>query len=57
MLLAYALEADIPLIIGTLLSASAFGSRACFYSDSTPLAAQRQGGNRISDGLTRLPLP
>ena len=53
--LAYALQADIPLTIGALLSASAFGSQACFYSDSTVLAAQGSGCNLISHAITRLP--
>ncbi|UTW06486.1 Na+/H+ antiporter NhaC family protein [Pseudomonas benzenivorans] len=53
--LAYALNADIPLVIGALLSASAFGSQACFYSDSTVLAAQGSGCNLISHALTQLP--
>jgi Na+/H+ antiporter NhaC len=53
--LAYALEADIPLTIGALLSASAFGSQACFYSDSTVLAAQGSGCNLISHAITQLP--
>ena len=53
--LAYALDANIPLVIGALLSASAFGSQACFYSDSTVLAAQGSGCNLISHALTQLP--
>jgi tetracycline resistance efflux pump len=53
--LAYALQADIPLTIGALLSASAFGSQACFYSDSTVLAAQGSGCNLISHAVTQLP--
>lgn len=53
--LAYSLDANIPLVIGALLSASAFGSQACFYSDSTVLAAQGSGCNLISHALTQLP--
>ncbi len=53
--LADSLGADIPLVIGALLSASAFGSQACFYSDSTVLAAQGSGCNLISHALTQLP--
>jgi Na+/H+ antiporter NhaC len=53
--LAYALQADIPLTTGALLSASAFGSQACFYSDSTVLAAQGSGCNLISHAITQLP--
>ena len=53
--LAYAVEADIPLVIGALLSASSFGSQACFYSDSTVLAAQGSGCNLVSHAITQLP--
>jgi len=54
--LAYALQADIPLTIGALLPASAFGSQACFYSDATVLAAQEGSGcNLISHALIQLP--
>lgn len=53
--LAYAVEADIPLVIGALLSASSFGSQACFYSDSTVLAAQGSGCHLVSHAITQLP--
>ncbi|MBZ9612383.1 Na+/H+ antiporter NhaC family protein [Rheinheimera maricola] len=53
--LAFAVEADIPLVIGALLSASSFGSQACFYSDSTVLAAQGSGCNLMSHALTQFP--
>lgn len=53
--LAHAVNADIPLVIGALLSAASFGSQACFYSDSTVLAAQGSGCNLISHALTQLP--
>ncbi|SDH24185.1 Na+/H+ antiporter family protein [Pseudomonas benzenivorans] len=53
--LANSLDANIPLVIGAMLSASAFGSQACFYSDSTVLAAQGAGCNLISHALTQLP--
>lgn len=53
--LAYALDANIPLVIGALMSASAFGSQACFYSDSTVLAAQGAGCDLISHAVTQLP--
>jgi tetracycline resistance efflux pump len=53
--LAFALDANIPLVIGALMSASAFGSQACFYSDSTVLAAQGAGCNLISHAVTQLP--
>ncbi|MCL1038153.1 sodium:proton antiporter [Shewanella corallii] len=53
--LAHSVGADIPLVIGALLSASSFGSQACFYSDSTVLAAQGSGCNLVSHGVTQLP--
>lgn len=53
--LAVAVDANIPLVIGALLSASSFGSQACFYSDSTVLAAQGSGCDLISHAVTQLP--
>ncbi|MFQ6370952.1 Na+/H+ antiporter NhaC family protein [Shewanella sp. YIC-542] len=53
--LAISVGADIPLVIGALLSASSFGSQACFYSDSTVLAAQGSGCNLVSHAVTQLP--
>lgn len=53
--LAYSVDANIPLVIGSLLSASAFGSQACFYSDSTILAAQGAGCHMVSHAVTQLP--
>ncbi|ABN61730.1 sodium:proton antiporter [Shewanella baltica] len=53
--LAKSVGADIPLVIGALLSASSFGSQACFYSDSTVLAAQGSGCNLVSHAVTQLP--
>ncbi len=53
--LAYAVDANIPLVIGSLLSASAFGSQACFYSDSTILAAQGAGCHMVSHAVTQFP--
>lgn len=53
--LALAVDAHIPLVIGALLSASSFGSQACFYSDSTVLAAQGAGCDLMSHALTQLP--
>ena len=53
--LAQSMDANIPLVIGALLSASSFGSQACFYSDSTVLAAQGSGCNLMSHALTQLP--
>ncbi len=44
-----------PLAIGALMSASAFGSHACFYSDSTVLASQGAGCNVMEHALTQFP--
>ena len=53
--LATAVDANIPLVIGALLSASSFGSQACFYSDSTVLAAQGSGCSLMSHAITQFP--
>ena len=44
-----------PIMIGALLSASAFGSHACFYSDSTVLVAQSTGTGVMEHALSQLP--
>ena len=43
------------LAIGALISASAFGSHACFYSDATVLAAQGAGCSVMNHALTQIP--
>ena len=53
--LAQAHDVSIPLVIGALLSASGFGSHACFYSDSTVLSAQGAGCNTYQHAVTQLP--
>ncbi len=53
--LASSVGVSIPLAIGALLSASAFGSHACFYSDATVLAAQGSGCDVIDHALTQIP--
>jgi Na+/H+ antiporter NhaC len=45
----------IPLMIGALLSASSFGSHACFYGDATVLSAQSSGVSVMEHALTQLP--
>lgn len=50
-----AADVSAPLMVGALMSASAFGSHACFYSDSTVLAAQGAGCGVMSHALTQLP--
>lgn len=53
--LAISVGSPVPLVLGALMSASAFGSHACFYSDSTVLAAQGSGCSVMSHALTQLP--
>ena len=53
--LAQELEVSIPLMAGALFSASGFGSQACFYSDSTVLAAQGSGCPSYEHALSQLP--
>ena len=53
--LADSVGVSIPLAIGALVSASAFGSHACFYSDATVLAAQGSGCDVMDHALTQIP--
>lgn len=53
--LAHSVDANIPLVIGALISASAFGSHACFYGDSTVLSAQGSGCTPMAHALSQLP--
>lgn len=53
--LAQAVHADIPLVVGAMISASAFGSHACFYGDSTVLSAKACGISPMSHAITQLP--
>ena len=53
--LAEAVNADLALVIGALISASAFGSHTCFYGDSTVLSAHGSGCGAIDHALTQLP--
>mgnify|MGYP000633513778 CR=1 FL=1 len=53
--LAAAVDAHIPLVIGALLSSSSFGSHACFFSDSTVLAAQGAGCSPMDHAFTQIP--
>ncbi len=47
--------ADIPVVIGAWISASAFGSHACFYGDSTVLSAKACGVSLMNHALSQLP--
>ena len=53
--LANNLAADMTLVIGATLSASTFGSHACFYSDATVLTAQATGTTPMQHALTQIP--
>lgn len=53
--LAAAVNADMPLVLGSMLSASGFGSHACFYSDATVLAAKGSGCTPIEHAFTQFP--
>jgi Na+/H+ antiporter NhaC len=53
--LAQNLGADMTLVIGATLSASTFGSHACFYSDATVLTAQATGCTPLQHALTQIP--
>lgn len=53
--LADSIGVSAPLAVGALMSASAFGSHACFYSDATVLAAQGSGCGVMEHALTQIP--
>jgi len=53
--LAEGVGASMPLVIGALMSASAFGSHACFYGVSTLLSAQGSECTTMQHALTQLP--
>ncbi|MEP5763858.1 MAG: Na+/H+ antiporter NhaC family protein [Halieaceae bacterium] len=53
--LAQSVGVSTPLAIGALMSASAFGSHACFYGDATVLAAQGSGCGVMEHALSQLP--
>jgi Na+/H+ antiporter NhaC len=53
--LANNLGADMTMVIGATLSASTFGSHACFYSDATVLTAQATGCTPMQHALTQIP--
>ena len=53
--LANELGADMTVVIGATLSASTFGSHACFYSDATVLTAQATGCTPFQHAVTQLP--
>ncbi len=52
---AQSLDVYTPLVVGALLSASSFGSHACFFSDSSLLAAQGAGCSPMAHAFTQFP--
>lgn len=54
-LIAQHMDAPMPLVVGALLSASSFGSHACFFSDSSVLSSQGSGCLPMQHGLTQIP--
>ena len=53
--LATSVGADIPMVVGAMISASACGSHACFYGDSTVLSAHGSGCGAVEHAVTQLP--
>ncbi len=53
--IANSLDVYMPLVIGALLSASSFGSHACFFSDSSVLASQGAGCTPMQHAFTQFP--
>lgn len=54
--LAQALNANVLMNIGAVISAGAFGANACLYSDATILTAQSTELNTLDHALSQLPL-
>ncbi|MBV7433821.1 sodium:proton antiporter [Cardiobacteriaceae bacterium TAE3-ERU3] len=53
--IAHELGTHLPLVAGALLSASAFGSHACFFSDSSLLAAKGSGCSPMAHAFSQFP--
>jgi Na+/H+ antiporter NhaC len=53
--LAHNIGADITLVVGATLSASTFGSHACFYTDATVLTAHASGCTPFQHAITQIP--
>ncbi len=53
--LAVAMDVNIWLAIGAVVSAGAFGSHTCFFGDSTVLSSSATGCNNMAHALTQLP--
>ena len=53
--LAQELRVSIPLAVGAVISAGAFGSHACFYGDATVLSSTACGVNNMTHAVTQAP--
>jgi tetracycline resistance efflux pump len=53
--LARELQADLPLTLGAVVSAGAFGSHACFFGDTTVLASQASACENLAHAASQLP--
>lgn len=53
--MAMTMDVNMALVVGALLSSSAFGSHACFFSDSTVLSAQGSGCTPMQHAITQIP--
>lgn len=53
--LAIDLGVSVPLAVGAIVSAGAFGSHACFYGDATVLSSQASGCDTVAHVTTQLP--
>ncbi len=53
--LAQSLDANMPLTLGALISAGAFGSHACFFGDATVISARGCGITPMQHALSQLP--
>ncbi|MAI78348.1 MAG: sodium:proton antiporter [Deltaproteobacteria bacterium] len=53
--LASSMNVPMPLVLGAVISAGAFGSHACFYGDASVLAASSSGCNLLAHVKTQIP--
>ena len=49
------MNVPMPLVLGAVISAGAFGSHACFYGDASVLAASSSGCNLLAHVKTQIP--
>ncbi len=53
--LGVAVDANILLVMGAIISGGAFGSHACFYADATVLASQSAGIDNLEHAISQIP--